>query len=94
MCIAFPGLVVGLDASGAIVETESRRRRASVLLIPEVAVGDWVTVAAGTIVERLEPREAAQIRAILQAGIALELADRPTGAITAQGEGAPDVHPS
>lgn len=94
MCIAFPGLVVGLDASGAIVETERRRRRASVLLVPEVAVGDWVTVAAGTIVERLDPAEAAQIRAILQAGIALELAVRPTSAVTDHPEGAPDVHPS
>ena len=62
MCIAFPGLVVEVDGSGAVVETEGRRRHASTLYLPDIAVGDWVTVAAGTIVERLEPDEAAEIR--------------------------------
>jgi hydrogenase assembly chaperone HypC/HupF len=62
MCIAFPGLVVEVNASGAVVETEGRRRHASTLYLPGIAVGDWVTVAAGTIVERLEPDEAAAIR--------------------------------
>jgi hydrogenase maturation factor len=32
------------------------------LYLPDIAVGDWVTVAAGTIVQRLEPDEAAEIR--------------------------------
>lgn len=67
MCIAFPGRVLLIDASGAVVETEGRRRRASTLVVPDVAVGDWVTVAAGTIVERLEPAEAAGIQDILRA---------------------------
>ena len=62
MCIAFPGLVVEVDEAGAVVETEGRRRRASTLYLPDIAVGDWVTVAAGTIVERLEPDDAAEIR--------------------------------
>ena len=66
MCIAFPGRVLLIDASGAVVETEGRRRRASTLVVPDVAVGDWVTVAAGTIVERLEPAEAAGIQDILR----------------------------
>jgi hydrogenase assembly chaperone HypC/HupF len=65
MCIAFPGLVVAIDESGAIVETDGRRRRASTLYLPGIAVGDWVTVAAGTIVERLEPDEAAEIRELV-----------------------------
>jgi len=29
--------------------------------MPDVAVGDWVYVAVGTIIERLEPAEAEQI---------------------------------
>lgn len=65
MCIAFPGRVIEVDASGALVETDGRRRRASVLLLPDIAVGEWVAVAAGTIVDRLDEREAAEIRALL-----------------------------
>ena len=72
MCIDDPGRVVAIDALGAIVETTARRRRASTLLVPDVAVGDWVTIAAGTIVDRLTDAEAAEIRLILD-----RAADRP-----------------
>ena len=67
MCIAFPGLVLAIDADGssAVVETEGRRRRASTFLVPDLAVGDWVTVAAGTVVDRLTPEEAAEVQALV-----------------------------
>ena len=65
MCIEDPGRVVAIDELGAVVDTAGRRRRASTLLLPDVAVGDWVTVAAGTIVDRLRPEEAAEIQTIL-----------------------------
>jgi len=70
MCIAFPGLVVDVDPAGAVVETDGRRRRASTVFLPDTAVGDWVTVAAGTVVDRLHPDEAAEINRILRAAIA------------------------
>jgi hydrogenase assembly chaperone HypC/HupF len=69
MCIAFPGRVAALDESGAVVESDGRRRRASTLLVPDVAVGDWVAVAAGTIVGRLEEHEAVELQALLRAAI-------------------------
>lgn len=61
MCLGFPGLVVAVDANGATVETDGRRRRANTLLLPDLAVGEWVFVAAGTVIERLDPGEAADI---------------------------------
>ncbi|HXU84609.1 MAG TPA: HypC/HybG/HupF family hydrogenase formation chaperone [Verrucomicrobiae bacterium] len=70
MCIAFPGVVVDVDPAGAVVETDGRRRRASTVFLPDIAVGDWVTVAAGTVVDRLDPDEAAEINRILRAAIA------------------------
>ena len=65
MCISMPARVVRLEPSGALVDLDGRLRHASCLLLPDVAVGDDVLVAAGTIVERLEPREAAEIRALI-----------------------------
>jgi len=65
VCIDDPGRVVAIDELGAIVETPAHRRRASTLFLPDVAVGDWVTVAAGTIVDRLTAQEATEIREIL-----------------------------
>ena len=61
MCLAFPGRVVAIDETGAVVETDGRRRRAATFLVPGLAVGDWVTVAAGTILERLGPAQAAEL---------------------------------
>jgi hydrogenase expression/formation protein HypC len=66
MCIAFPGRVVAIDPAGALVETEGRLRRASTLLVDGLVIGDWVTVAAGTVLARLEPAEADEIQAILR----------------------------
>jgi hydrogenase assembly chaperone HypC/HupF len=85
MCIGYPGRVTAVDETGAIVATEGRLRRASTLIVPDIREGDWVTVAAGTIVERLDPEEAAWIRARLRAAegagspaTSHEEADRPT----------------
>ncbi len=75
MCIGFPGTVVTVDESGATVDQEGRLRRASTLLIPDIAPGDHVYVAAGSIVERLDPDEAEEIRATLLKAIALEWAE-------------------
>lgn len=61
MCLDFAAQVVSRDGDVAVIESEGRRRRASTLLMPDVAVGDWVYVAVGTIIERLEPAEAEQI---------------------------------
>ena len=84
MCIAYPGIVVGVDSLGATVDTDGRRRRVSALLVPDVAIGDWVAVAVGTILKRLDPDEAAEIERIMRA------AERATPNQTA--EGAPNVH--
>lgn len=84
MCVAFPGRVTEVDAIGATVDTEGRERRASTLLVPDVAVGDWVFVAAGTIVDRIDPDEAVMIRATLLEAIALEAAEASVSA--GQGE--------
>jgi hydrogenase expression/formation protein HypC len=65
MCIAYPGLVLEVADEMALVETDHRRRRASLALVPEVVVGDWVIVSAGTVLEIVESNEAAVILALL-----------------------------
>ena len=73
MCITAPARVVGLEDAGAIVDIGGARRRASTLVMPDIAIGDWVMVGAGTILRRLETREA------------LELAQTITSAVAASG---------
>lgn len=63
MCLDFPGVVVARDGETALVDTEGRQRRASVLLFPDLEVGEWVLVSTGLVIGRLNPAEAAQLRA-------------------------------
>ena len=62
MCLGVPGLVIAIDPTGATVETDGRRRRANTLLMPDIEVGEWVYVSAGTVIERLDAQEAEDIR--------------------------------
>lgn len=61
MCLDFPGRVIERNGDAVVVDCDGRRRRASTLLYPETAIGDWVYVAAGTVVERLDDETAMQI---------------------------------
>jgi hydrogenase expression/formation protein HypC len=58
--------VVEIAGSDAVVDLDGRRRRASLLLGPQVALGDWVIVAAGTVLERIEEEEAMELQALVR----------------------------
>jgi hydrogenase assembly chaperone HypC/HupF len=66
MCLDFPGHVTSRDGDVATVDVDGRMRRASTLLMPDVRVGEWVYVAAGTIVDRLSADDARLITAELR----------------------------
>jgi hydrogenase expression/formation protein HypC len=65
MCVTRPGQVLEVSEHTALVEIDRRQRRASLVLVPEVAVGDWVIVAAGTVLQIVDPDEATEILAML-----------------------------
>jgi hydrogenase maturation factor len=44
--------------------------------MPDVSVGDWALVAAGTVLRRLEPDEATELRDLLRTAIR-ETTDQP-----------------
>ena len=66
MCLTAPGRVLSVDDGSATVLLGGRVRRTSTLVVPEVGVGDWVIVAAGTILERVDELEAAQLAAAIE----------------------------
>ncbi|MDH4333730.1 MAG: HypC/HybG/HupF family hydrogenase formation chaperone [Chloroflexota bacterium] len=61
MCLTAPARVLALDEGSATVLLGGRERRASTLVVPEVEIGDWVIVAAGTILQRLDADEARRL---------------------------------
>jgi hydrogenase maturation factor len=60
-----------LESRVVVVEIDRREVRASLCLVDSVQPGDWVIVAAGTILERLEESEANEIRELLDRAAAV-----------------------
>ena len=62
MCLTYPALVLSVGPDGAVVRGAERDFRALTTVLPEVAAGDFVLVAGGLVLERLDPDEAREIR--------------------------------
>jgi hydrogenase assembly chaperone HypC/HupF len=71
MCITLPARVLGFDGGDAIVEVDGRTRRASMLLAPTVEIDDWVLIAAGRVLRRLDAAEALELGRTIRAAIAM-----------------------
>jgi len=87
MCVAYPGQVLEISGGMALVDTQGRTWRASTMLIPETAVGDWVVVGAGTVLQILDADEARAIRELLDEALRDESEMRPLNGLPAGGIG-------
>ncbi len=58
MCLAIPDKVIAIEDDMAVVELGGVTRRASLMLVPETKVGDYVLLHAGFAIQRLDEKEA------------------------------------
>ena len=58
MCLAIPAKVIAIEDNMAVVELGGVTRRASLMLVPETRVGDYVLLHAGFAIQRLDEKEA------------------------------------
>jgi hydrogenase expression/formation protein HypC len=58
MCLAVPVRVVKIDGLKALVELGGLARQASIMLVPDTQVGDYVLLHAGFAIQKLDEREA------------------------------------
>ena len=76
MCLAVPMKVAEIVDSTAICEVDGVRREASLMLLDDVAVGDYVLLHAGFAIEKVDPEEAEKtlevFREVLDAGLVPE----------------------
>ncbi|MDP2781869.1 HypC/HybG/HupF family hydrogenase formation chaperone [Devosia sp.] len=81
MCLAIPAKVIALEANDmAVVALEGVKKRISVVLLDEVAVGDYVLIHVGYALHRVSPEEAARTLALMaEAGILKEELEEITG---------------
>jgi hydrogenase expression/formation protein HypC len=58
MCLALPMRITALDGPRATIAAEGLEQECSVMLVPDVAVGDYVLVHAGFAISVLDEAEA------------------------------------
>lgn len=66
MCLAVPGLVVGLEGRVGRVAFGGVESSVQMDLVPEVQVGDYVLVHAGFAIERMDADEALETLLLLR----------------------------
>ena len=64
MCLAVPAKVVEIKDQLAAVEVHGVRRAASLMLLPEAKLGDYVLVHAGFAMQIVDAEEAERIEAL------------------------------
>ena len=73
MCLAVPMKVTEIVDSTAICEVDGVRRQGSLMMLDDVAVGDYVLLHAGFAIEKIDPDEAQKtlevFREVLDAGL-------------------------
>lgn len=66
MCLAVPAELVSCDNGQAVADLHGNRVKISTLLVPDVAVGDWVLVHAGFAIQKLDRQQVRETFAVLE----------------------------
>lgn len=65
MCLAVPGKIVRLQGDRGVASLHGNEVPISTVLVPSLAVGDWVLVHAGFAIQQIEEEAATQTFKIL-----------------------------
>ncbi len=77
MCLAVPMKIAEIAEGTAICEVDGVRREASLMMLEDAVVGDYVLIHAGFAIEKIDPVEAQKtldiFREVLDAGGGVEV---------------------
>jgi hydrogenase expression/formation protein HypC len=79
MCLAVPARLIELRDTIGVADFGGVRREISVLFVPEVKVGDYVLIHAGSAIERLDESEAEETLRLFEEIAAAEANLVPAG---------------
>ncbi len=66
MCLAVPAKILSINGDSAMIELGGTQREASLMLLEDASVGDWVIIHAGFAIEKLSEEDAQQTFALLR----------------------------
>ncbi len=70
MCLAIPSRIVSIDGDTAIIDVDGVRREASLLLLEDPQINDWVIVHAGFAIHKIDEAAARESLRILKETVA------------------------
>ena len=71
MCLAIPSKIVKIENEMATIDVDGVRREASLLLLEDAAVGEWVIVHAGFAIQKLDEEGALETLRLLKETVRL-----------------------
>jgi len=66
MCLAIPSKIIDICANIATIDVDGVRRQASLMLVEDAQVGDYVIVHAGYAIQKLDEDAAMESLALLR----------------------------
>lgn len=66
MCLAIPSKIVRIDNDMAVIDVDGVKREASILLLEDARVGDYVIVHAGFAIQKLDKAAALESLELLR----------------------------
>lgn len=67
MCLAVPAKIIQIDDKMATVEVGGSRREASMVLLPDADLGDYVLLHAGFAISKIDEEEALETLRLFKA---------------------------
>jgi len=71
MCLAIPSKVTKIENNMATIDVDGVRREASLLLLEDVSVGDYVIVHAGFAIQKIDEDSALESLKLLKETLAI-----------------------
>ncbi|MFO7752206.1 MAG: HypC/HybG/HupF family hydrogenase formation chaperone [Desulfobacteraceae bacterium] len=75
MCLAIPSRIVEINDTVAVVDIDGVKRQASIMLLEDVQVGDYVIVHAGFAISRVDEETARQTLADMREMVSMSGSD-------------------
>jgi hydrogenase expression/formation protein HypC len=71
MCLAIPSKITKIENNMAVIDVDGVKREASLLLVEDAQVGDYVIVHAGFAISKIDEQGALETLALLREAAAL-----------------------
>ena len=77
MCLAIPSMIVKIEDEMATIDVDGVKRKASLLLVEDAQVGDYVIVHAGFAIRKIDEEAAQESLKYLREAVEFSMRNEP-----------------